>query len=87
MKKTGYSIAQYEQNLPAGCRIDEVRYRAKGGQSVNYVIGTVKVRTNCPGGTVDRVVIVTWDDEGLCRIKKNNSRLPEFDIKMGGGEI
>jgi hypothetical protein len=83
-KKQGYRIAQYEQNLPEGCRIDEVRYNAKGGQRVNYVIGTAKVRTGCPGGFVDRVVIVTWDNEGLCRIKKNNSRLPKYDIKFEG---
>ena len=85
MKKiNGYRIAQYEQNLPDGCRIDEVRYKANSGQRVNYIIGTAKVRTQCPGGFVDRVVIVTWDNEGLCRIKKNNSRLPKFDIKFEG---
>lgn len=87
MEKKGYRIAQYEQNLPDGCRIDEVRYNTKGGQRVNYVIGTVKIHVpvaGAPGSFVDKVELVTWDDEGLCRIKKNNSRLPEFDIKMGG---
>lgn len=32
MEKKGYRIAHYERNLPAGAVIDEVRYRANGGQ-------------------------------------------------------
>ena len=97
MEKKGYRIAQYEQNLPAGAVIDEVRYAAKSGQRVNYVIGTVKVddRENMRGtrpaadGTGmsmagGQTVKVTWDREGLCRLHSNNERLPEFDINMGG---
>lgn len=83
MEKNGYSIAQYEQNLPSGAVIDEVRYKAKGGQRVNYVIGTVKRRLAVPGGHVCKVEVVTWDSEGLCRLRGNGERLPEFDIKMG----
>ncbi len=83
MENKGYKIAQYEQNLPAGAVIDEVRYKAKGGQKVNYVIGTVKRRVSRPGGFVDKVITVTWDDEGLCRRRDNNERMSEFDIKMG----
>lgn len=83
MEKNGYRIAQYEQNLPAGAVIDEVRYKAIGGQRVNYIIGTVKRQVPCPGGSVSKVVMVTWDREGLCRLRSNNERLPEFDIKMG----
>ena len=96
MEKKGYRIAQYEQNLPAGAVIDEVRYTAKGGQQVNYVIGTVKVdeRANMhdtrpavdgPGKAMagSKTVMVTWDSEGLCRLRSNNERLPEFDIKLG----
>lgn len=83
MEKKGFTIAHYEQNLPSGAVIDEVRYKANGGQRVNYVIGTVKLRVQVAGGHVDKVVMVTWDGEGLCRLRSNNERLPEFDIKMG----
>lgn len=84
MEKKGYRIAQYEQNLPSGAVIDEVRYKAKGGQRVNYVIGTVKRRVPIQGGHVDKVEVVTWDDEGLCRLHRNGERLPEFDINLRG---
>ena len=100
----GYGIARYEQNLPAGAVIDEVRYSAKGGQRVSCVIGTVKVddranmrdtrpatdgpatamtgeRSSMVGG---RTVMVTWDSKGLCRVRSNGERLPEFDIKLDG---
>lgn len=83
MEKNGYRIAHYEQNLPAGAVIDEVRYRANGGQRVNYVMGTVKMRVTVAGGYIDKVVMVTWDGEGRCRLRSNNERLPEFDIKFG----
>ena len=41
----GYRIAQYEQCLPEGATIEEVRYHAKSGMKVNYVIGTVNAAT------------------------------------------
>jgi len=63
MNKKGYRIAQYEQALPAGATIDEVRYHAKTGQRVNYVIGTVQVRVFHPDGILDKQVKVTWDNE------------------------
>ena len=116
MEKRGYRIEQYEQAKPEGAVFDEVRYKAKGGLRVNYVIGTVKVdaranmRDTQPagsgleegrrvgggqeegrscGGERDRVgtltVMVTWDDEGLCRLRSSNMRMPEFDLKLEGG--
>ena len=83
MEKKGYRIAQFEQNLPDGAVIDDVRYKANSGQHVNYIIGTVKRQMPCPGGSVSKAVMVTWDCDGLCRLRSNNERLPEFDIKMG----
>ncbi len=74
----GHTIDQYEANLPAGAVIDEVRYRAKSGQKVNYLIGTVKILVE----TTKKVVMVTWDDEGLCRRRSNNERLPSYDIQF-----
>ena len=85
MNKKGYRIAQYEQALPSGATIDEVRYHAKTGQRVNYVIGTVQVRVFHPDGILDKQVKVTWDNEGLCRKYENNIRMPEYDLKLEGG--
>lgn len=88
MEKKSYRIEQYERALPAGAVIDEVRYKAKGGQRVNYVIGTVKVASGLEGQQPSmagmKTVMVTWNDEGLCRRRGNNERLPEFDLKMEG---
>lgn len=117
MNQNGYRIERYEQAKPEGAVFDEVRYKAKGGLRVNYVIGTVKVdaranmRDTLPagsgqevsraggsgqvdarscGGERDRVgtltVMVTWDDEGLCRLRSSNMRMPEFDLKLEGGQ-
>ena len=82
MEKKGYRIAQYERNLPSGAVIDEVRYRAKGGQRVESVIGTVKRRVPLGCEFRLKVEVVTWDGDGLCRVRCNNERLPEFDIKL-----
>ena len=89
MEKKGYRIEEFEQALPAGAEIDEVRYKAKGGQRVNYVIGTVRVadsssaiRGHQPAMVGMRTVMVTWDEDGLCRRRRNNERMPEFDIKL-----
>lgn len=49
MEKKGFRIEQYELAKPAAAVFDEVRYSAKGGLRVNYVIGTVKV-DGLPGG-------------------------------------
>lgn len=81
-KKKGYRIAQYEQALPSGATIEEVRYNAKTGQRVNYVIGRVQVRVFHPDGILDKQVKVTWDNEGLCRKYGNNERLPDFDLTL-----
>ena len=77
-KKKGYRIAQYEQNMPAEATIEEVRYNAKGGQKVNFVIGWVTTATG-------KSLKVTWDDEGLCRKYNNNERLQEYDLNLEGG--
>lgn len=88
MEKKGYKIEQFEKALPAGAVIDEVRYKEKSGQRVNTVIGTVRVasrpeeRQTSMAGM--RTVMVTWDDEGLCRRRGNNERMPDFDIKLEG---
>lgn len=52
MENTGYRIADFEQALPEGAVIDEVRYNAKGGQRVSCVIGTVRVDAFTDGKTV-----------------------------------
>lgn len=74
----GHTIDQFESNLPAGAVIDEVRYKAKSGQKVNYLIGTVKILVE----TTKKVVMVTWDHEGKCRRRSNNERLPSYDIQF-----
>ena len=90
MEKKGFRIEQYELAKPAAAVFDEVRYGAKSGQRVNYVIGTVlidgfpdgKATGNLPAMAGMRTVMVTWDSEGLCRRRSNNERMPEFDIKL-----
>lgn len=90
MNQNGYRIERYEQAKPEGAVFDEVRYKAKGGLRVNYVIGTVlidgfpdgKATGDLPAMAGMRTVMVTWDSEGLCRRRSNNERMPEFDIKL-----
>ena len=89
-KKRGYRIADFEQAMPAGAVIDEVRYKAKSGQLVNYVIGTVRVGD--PAADADdgsmvgmRTCMVTWDNEGLCYNRRNGVRMKKWDLKLGGG--
>ena len=88
MEKKSYRIEQFEKALPAGAVIDEVRYKAKSGQRVNTVIGTVRAASRPEERQASmagmRTVMVTWDDEGLCRRRGNNERMPEFDIKLEG---
>lgn len=78
----GYRIAQYEQCLPEGATIEEVRYHAKTGMKVNYVIGTVNVLGLHAAASVGTVIKVTWDDEGLCRRRDNNQRLTDYDLNL-----
>ena len=80
----GYHIAQYEQCLPEGATIEEVRYHAKSGMKVNYVIGTVNVLGLHAAASADTVIKVTWDDEGLCRRRDNNQRLTDYDLDLAG---
>ena len=84
-KQKGYRIAQYEQALPSEATIEEVRYYAKTGLRVNYVIGTVQIRIFHPDGILDKRIRVTWDNEGLCRKLENNIRMPDYDLKLEGG--
>lgn len=102
MEKKGFRIEQYELAKPAAAVFDEVRYSAKGGLRVNYVIGTVKV-DGLPGGKTAghtpakagvceamagmRTVMVTWDYEGLCRRRSNGERMPEWDLKLEGDDL
>ena len=81
METKGYRIEEFERALPAGAVIDEVRYGAHGGLMVKSVIGYIKIRS-----PFTRTILVTWDNEGLCRRRRNGERIPEWDVKLEGGK-
>ena len=86
MENTGYRIADFEQALPEGAVIDEVRYNARSGLKVNCVIGTVKVKTPVGAGAwTDEVKMVIWNEKGMCHLRCSGQWLPEFDLKLEGG--
>ncbi len=74
----GFTIGQFEAGKPETARFDEVRYSWNSGQAVKSVIGTVKVFK----GNVQKLIIVEWDENGLCFNKRSKERMPEHDIKL-----
>lgn len=77
MEKKGYRIEQFELALPSGAQFDRVVYEATGGQYVKEVYGRVFVER--------RWKHVSWNRFGQC-FNGNNVHVPEWDLKLGGGE-
>ena len=76
METKGYRIEQFERAMPYGAQFDRVVYQATGGQYVKEVYGRVFINGRWKGAI--------WNRHGQCS-DLNNTPMPDYDIKMGGG--